>query len=267
MKTVHRKDAGRTAVPVVPVDEVSDETHSETTAPLQDRTLNKLVQLVKEMSPFLDVHGTVYCRIPGTGTKTSITWRLESEAVLSLVMFRSFSELQVLPTAAMMKQVACLVRGELWYFRPPAVPTDGPWTATLNAIKKSAEISGDFLGTSSDMLDRLREDVRDDTDVYSELPNSPDQLGLVLNRIGLLLRQEGIELYRPRRTETRRLWAWRSILREDPPDASATSDTSTSNVSSNSIGGSQGLGRPDDTSDRLTAQRRLYMANYRGERT
>jgi hypothetical protein len=227
--------------------------------------LMRLMSLVKDMGPFLDGQGTLYCRIPDPAGQPSVTWPLESEAALSVITYRSFSELGDVPSPGTLSRVISLVRGELWQKRPTVNPSDRTWDAVVKAIKKSSDIWGDFQGSASEILERLKEDSENEAAIFDQLPESPDRLGIILGRIGLLLRQEGIELYRPPRTESRRLWGWRKIVPEAARDTPDTPDGRRDEASGGSQARSAGPSRPADTPDGSSDLRSSLMAHYRGD--
>lgn len=193
-----------------------------------DNPVGRLRGLLRDLNPFLDSLGRACCRIPGRSRNGRMSWPLDSEPVLSLVTYRYFNDHAqgLIPTRAELIQAITLIRGELWALCPGDVHSDPVSDATIRVIRRAVSTRGDFLGSASEALGLLNKIVRNEPELIKQgesLPTSPDQLGILLGRIGLVLREAGIVVSRPRRTDTKRLWAWERLVPAD--DAADTLDT------------------------------------------
>jgi hypothetical protein len=98
----------------------------------------------------------------------------------------------------------------------------------LRCFLHAIEENDGRTGSAEDVLKMLRE-VKKKTHLMKaaeKLPKNPTAMGKWLVKNQLILQAHGIEVFRPPRGSTKRLWDWRKIIRDD--DAS---DTSTPEVS------------------------------------
>ena len=221
----------------------------------EDKTdpLGLLTQLIEALSPFLDSHGRAFCYIKPQGIDASdsetigIVIELDSEPVSSLLSYRFYEQHLDVPPRAVIRQALDVARGKLWatQFKQPA--TKPTWSATIKAIVLSSKSNGGFTGSSSQVRDHLRDVVCEIPDVLNELPRNANQMGVVLVRIGLLLRQHNVELFRPPRTDRERLWCWRWLIPND--DTSDTPDTPPIGVSADRNAQTRGESSGSDAPD------------------
>lgn len=211
--------------------------------------LKRLLMLIDELAPFLDSEGRVYCytRSEDEGVVTD----LDGEVALALLSYRYHATHKEVPARSEIRQALDLVRGKLWDKRPPRQSLNPMWDATSTAIEEAVRANGDFLGSAAEALKLLQKSTRTKPKIFRELPRSADQLGVVLVRIGLLLRGRNIELFRPPRRDRERLWCWRELTRDQ--DTSDTADTTSQSESEGSDRSKLEKKLLDDAHDTFTA--------------
>ena len=227
-----------------------------------DVPLQRLLDLIRDMYPFLDCQGGAYCYAKADEGAPEVITRLDGEITRSLLNYRYFVAHDQLPSRSEINQALNLTRGALWHKRPPQVALKPHWAATIRAIVKSVQINGDFLGSASKAGDLLRKVGRTDTEIITALPRSDDQLGIVLSRIGLLLRSKNIELFRPPRRDKERLWCWRLLT--PGYDTSDTTDSLSPRASGSSEGSNEDENPLDDSPDTFDDQLRTLHEIQQG---
>jgi hypothetical protein len=207
----------------------------------------RLVGLANELRPFLDAFGNAYCGIPARGNQAHTTLPLADSRVGDLLLYRYHEAFGNLPAVRQITQALALVRGCLWHSRDSHARSQP--RPVVRLISEAAKSRNSWVGSADEML-TLLENLEQEMPVLTNgesLPESPDALGVELGKCGLELRENNIELYRPKRRDIKRLWAWRALN----PDAD-TSDTM-AQASHQDVSGqtsrSAGQVRLHDTSD------------------
>ncbi len=228
--------------------------------------MKRLTDLIKKLSPFLDSHGRAYCYIKSETHEASdpelpgIVTELDGEAVFSLLSYWFDDDHLIVPSRAVIRQALDVARGKLWATQPSQSQDKPMWSATVRAIALSARTNGEFVGSAARIWTHLRDELPLKPEDLISLPKSADQMGVVLIRIGLLLRQQNIELSRPPRRDRERLWCWRLLVPDH--DTSDTPDTSTSGVSASSNG--QVCGNPCHADTPDTSERERTLSKISG---
>ncbi len=176
--------------------------------------IQRLIGLIRAFEPFLDSFGHAHCRLPARNPSARTTWKLEDPPVRDVLLVLHRAAFGTLPTSRDIDQALALIRGELWLARSKAPVNLRPGTRLILAAAATRE---SWVGSASELLTVLSQLDRD-TDTLApneELPSIPDALGIELSKCALELRGRGIELFRPRRRDKKRLWAWRALS----PDA------------------------------------------------
>ncbi len=228
-----------------------------------DTPIGILVGLVKEMEPFLDSFGVAHCVIPASNGQKR-TWRLNAPAVTDLLTYRYFSENKERPSPRDIGAAMAIVRGELWHTRSEPIIEDT--CPVLRTMCKAATIKESWMGSASELLSLLQEVSRDNDLLQNgeELPRNPDAMGIWLSKNVLTLRANGIELYRPRPTAQKRLWAWLRL--PQPNDTYGASDGQEPGVASSDNDKQANEMRSSDTCDTLTEKQREILTILKGEK-
>lgn len=226
--------------------------------------LERLLGIVRGMSPFLDTQGRPYCyATPERGEGRTVI-DLDGEVTPALMTYLYHAEHHEVPNPNEVRLALTLVRGELWSKQPPWQPRDRMWAATVTAIVQSVRDHGDFVGSAKEALDKLQQTSRTNPQVFRDLPRNADQLGVVLVRIGLALRGQNIELFRPPRRDKARLWCWRELT--PSRDTHDTPDTPTRRESGNPNGEDEGRNQRDDAPDTFTEEDKKLCQILNGAR-
>jgi hypothetical protein len=184
------------------------------------KPIDRLIALIKAMKPFQDTFGGAHCMMAAGNSDQHIVCRLDDQAVFDLLTYRYFAEHKKAPPPRDISAALAIIKGELWHTRrEPLIEDTCP---VLRAMCKAAEIKESWGGAAGELLALLQTLVRDNLLLKEgeELPASPDAMGVWLSKNALKLSGRGIELYRPKATATKRLWAWRRVSSVcDTPDA------------------------------------------------
>jgi len=226
-------------------------------------SIDKLIGLIKEMKPFQDTFGSAHCMMAAGDSDQHLVCRLDDQAVSDFVTYRYFTEFKEVPFPRDIGAALAIVKGELWHSRrEPIVEDTGP---VMRTMCKAAAIKESWIGSAGDLLNLLHTMVRDNLLLKEgeELPASPDAMGIWLSNNALRLRARGMELYRPKPTAQKRLWAWRRV--------SQANDTSDALKGQEPGVVSQDVGRQvhdtcqADTCDTLTEEQQRLLDEYKGE--
>jgi hypothetical protein len=217
-----------------------------------DEPLDRLVILVAELSPFLDSQGRAYCYVKSNTSDNQPLIGLDSEVAFSVLSYGYFVKYKQFPARSKINQARSLARGKLWVELPPQGTFNRKWAATIKAISKALLSKGDFLGSAAAARNLLNNISRSEPEICSDLPRSDDEMGIVLSRIGLLLRSHNIELFRPPRRDKERLWCWRLLT--PGHDTSDTLVTYPSQASGSSDDGKNHENPQNDASDTYSDQ-------------
>ena len=227
----------------------------------------RLIALVKELSSFLDSQGRACCFAKAEADRVGAVTDLDGEVTSALLSYRYYEKHKEVPNRSDVRQALNLVLGELWSKRPASQAKNPVWAATVRAIVRSVGRKGDFVGSAEVALKTLKDEVLKEPKepaVHADLPKSSDQMGVVLVRIGLLLRGHNIELFRPPRRERERLWCWRELTPDH--DTSDTADTRRQEESGSTAGQNQGENHRNDTPDTLAEEENILVEYLTGAR-
>lgn len=125
-----------------------------------------------------------------------------------------------------------------------------------------------WVGAAGELLTLLQTLVRDNILLLKkgeQLPKSPDAMGVWLTNNAMRLRTRGIELYRPKPTAQKRLWAWRRVSQAN--DTSDTLNGQVPGVVSSPINSQDPNTFQPDTSDTLTEEQKKLLDIYNGEQS
>ncbi len=225
-----------------------------------------LVGLLKDLKPYLDSFGRAYCGGLGRDAKGRGGWPLDSEPVVSLLTYRYLDRFKTTPPKSAMDLARMIVIGGLWEGRKPHVGNEAGSAVVVKVILKMANEGGDFLGSATDGEMALREFVKKHPDCLKPgetLPDGPDKLGIILNQIGVVLLDQGVELFRPQRKDVKRLWAWRKLRPAN--DTADTHDAEQSKVSGVASSNNTKTTGNTDATDGFTPSERLLMSTFRGD--
>lgn len=222
-----------------------------------------LVDQLKTLAPHLDSFGRAHCGNVGQSRGGRGGWPLDSEPVNTLLAYRHRLQHGLIPTKSELEQARTLVVGSLWEERGRRFEADSGLPLVVEVIISAVEEDGEFLGSAGEARTLLQNHLKKHPEKRrgaESLPRNPEQMGMALSRYGVILREHGVELSRPRRSDVKRLWAWRRL--EPLSDTPDRCDGSRKDPSESPNGRS--TKRPDgsDALDDRTARR---MALYRGE--
>lgn len=184
------------------------------TNPLED-----LLSLVHDLAPFLADSGKVYCHIRGSDKTASTLYELRHQVTRDVLLYRYRERTRDLPQRGLVDQEISIVHGQLWNERKKSTRAVH---CVTRLIAKAAEDQESWLGSATDLL-TLIEQTNQTYNILKEneqLPSNENALGILLGKLVLELRGEGLWLYRPSRKDTKRLWAWKRLT--FPDDASDT---------------------------------------------
>lgn len=225
-----------------------------------------LVELLKDMKPYLDSFGRAYCGVLGRDAKGRGGWTLDSEPVVSLLTYRYLDRFKTTPPKSAIDLARVLVIGGLWEGKKPQLGNEAGLAVLAKVIVMMADEAGDFLGSASDAEMALREFVNGHADCLKSgeaLPDGPDKLGIMLNQLGVVLLDQGVELYRPRRKDVKRLWAWRKLRTVD--DTHDGPDDKKTDVSGSTTINGTATSAETDAPKPYTPEQKLYMKAYQGD--
>lgn len=234
-------------------------------SPAGQSETGSLVELIEQLNPYLDSFGHAYCGGLGRDAKGKSGWPLDSEQVLSLITFRYHNLHSSVPSRIEIEAARRIVVGGLWDQRRIEARTPSPHSTVVKLILKHVETQGDFLGTASEAEAELREVANNHPECLLQgesLDISPTQMGVILGQMGLILRDKGVELYRPPRRDVKRLWAWRRI--SACPDTPDTPDTRPQGLSGTATGHEETTSGPHDATDTTNGEHLHLMETYHG---
>lgn len=186
--------------------------------------LESLLSLFNEMDPFLDSGGWAYLSIKDPDGVSRMVLKMEDQRVRSLLMSLYLERHKHLPAWDQVYKAMVLVHGRLLKNRKGSKSID----PTMRVFLKAASDHEGWAGSAKDVLELLRsaQKAHKVTKNTHQLPISPTAMGIWLTVHQLPLLGHGIELYRPTRRSTKRLWAWRLVTKtSDTCDASMTAVT------------------------------------------
>lgn len=192
-----------------------DEQHLKTSAD----GVEFLVALVREMNPYLDLTGTPRCRVKSDNAVDTLDFRLRDRSVRAVIGYLCKIRHGAPPSRERVAAAIDFVEGQLLSTRSPgAVLTDCPTTRCFRRLLEDEE-SGQ--GSAEEILGLLRSLAKTQRLLRGAecLPDNATAMGKWLTRSQLRLRTHGIELTRPGRRATKRLWAWQLVVPDDGCDA------------------------------------------------
>ena len=182
--------------------------------------VDRLVQLIDEMAPFLDTFGRAYCQMPHTEKAKQGQYPLNSQPPRSLLFYRYKNNHGGYPGRERVSEAIEYVEGRLLHDRKVAVvQTECP---VLRCFMRGTEDEGSGADSAAGILRWLREINRQHKllNGAEKLPKNATTMGKWLVNNVLLLRAKGIELFRPERRSAKRSWGWQKIVRDDATDTS-----------------------------------------------
>ena len=182
--------------------------------------IDKLVEMIKEMSPYLDMSGTAYCKLRADG---GVTFTLRDRRVRAYLIYRYHELHAVHPGRERVNEAIEFVEGQLLATTSPRSPLENCPVLRCLLCALQEEESG--AGSAMEILQMLREVKRKHKNLLSgteDLPDTPTAMGKWLARNQLRLRAYGIDLSRPPRGSKKRLWDWQVILASDGNDTCGT---------------------------------------------
>ncbi|MDR3622346.1 MAG: hypothetical protein P4L85_23550 [Paludisphaera borealis] len=156
------------------------------------------------MAPHLDAFGGAYCGDFGRSRGGRGSWPLDSEPVGTLLCYRHRLRHGRLPTKSELKQARTLVVGSLWEERGRRFEAGPGLPLVVEAIILAVEEGGEFLGSAGEARTLLQNHLKKHSEKRRDaesLPRNPEQMGMALSRYGVILREHGVELSRPRRSD------------------------------------------------------------------
>jgi hypothetical protein len=190
------------------------------------KVLNHLVTLVEELAPFLERSGQAYCRMPHKEKEKQAVQSLRSRSVRSLLVYRYCKEHKEPPDRDCINGAIDYCEGKLLDQRiGPTILSNCP---VLRCFLRAIDDRGDGAGSAEDILKMLRSTNHDSRLLKGaeRLPTNPTAMGLWLRNNQLILQSHGIELDRPPRGSTKRLWSWRQIIPDDDASDALRSEVS-----------------------------------------
>jgi len=183
-----------------------------------DEVIDDLASLIE--SPFLDQSGTAYCRVPSDKGGHGVVFPLRDRKVRSNLAYRYRQSRGHHAGPKHVNAAIDYVEGQLIQaWRPnPDLAASLTWRCFAGFLVD--EPSG--TKSANDILVKLREVARANCLLtgFEHLPDNATAMGKWLARHQIALRAQGIELSRPTRHSTTRLWAWQTV---EPDDAGDTS--------------------------------------------
>lgn len=232
----------------------------------RDICVERLVGLLKEMKPYLDSFGRAYCGGLGRDAKGRGGWPLDSQPVLSLLTYRHLDRHLTTPPRSAVDLARTIVVGWLWETRTTPTDAESSLPAVVKVILEMVEEAGDFVGSATEAEAQIREFSRQHPGCLradETLPDSPDKVGLVLSQVGMVLLDHGVELFRPQRKDSKRLWAWRKLRGAN--DTRDTPDAKPGDVSGSGSAQQAITSGNDDGTDTYTPAQRRWMNAYQGD--
>lgn len=189
--------------------------------------IENLVTLIEEMNPFLDCSGRAYCFMPHADATKRGMLPLRDRQVRSVLSFRHWEEHHAYPDRSRVTDAIEHFEGRLLANRiGPSVSADCP---VLRCFLLATHDEEGGSGSAEDVLRMLRlanERNRLQLNRKTKLPLNPTAMGKWLAKNQLNLQSHGIEVFRPPRGSTKRLWTWRKVITDGD-----TCDTSKLEVS------------------------------------
>lgn len=178
--------------------------------------IDKLVEMINDMSPYLDLSGTAYCNLKADG---GVIFTLRDRRVRAYLIYRYHELHAVHPGRERVNEAIEFVEGRLLATTSPKSPLENCPVLRCLLCALQEEESG--AGSAMEILNMLREVRRKHKTLLrgeEEIPDTPTAMGKWLARNQLRLRAYGIDLSRPPRGSKKRLWDWQVILASDGND-------------------------------------------------
>jgi hypothetical protein len=178
--------------------------------------IDKLVEMIKEMSPYLDMSGTAYCKLTADG---GVIFTLRDRRVRSYLIYRYHELHAVHPGRERVNEAIEFVEGQLLATTSPRSPLEN--CPVLRCLLRALQEEESGAGSAMEILQMLREVKRKHKGLLEgeeDVPDNPTAMGKWLARNQLRLRAYGIDLSRPPRGSKKRLWDWQVIHASDGND-------------------------------------------------
>lgn len=193
--------------------------------------VDRLVKLIEKLKPlFLDSSGQAYCTVGAEQQNQPLELPLRDWRVRSYLMCRYKTEHGDYARRDRVADAIDYCVGNLFDQRkePLAIAS----CPIVRCFLRLVEARGDGAGSADDLLRMLRKVATRPPRLLkggARLPKNATAMGIWLVRRHLALRAYGIELDRPPRGSTKRLWSWRQIVRNDDACDTSASVVSSSN--------------------------------------
>lgn len=180
---------------------------------------DSIVAIIETMAPYLDQSGTARCRVKSDSAADSLDFRLRERSVRAVIGYAHSTAYGSPPRKERVTEGLDFVEGKLLSTR--AACADLQACPTARCFRRLLEDDEGGQGSAEEVLILLRRVAKKHRVLRGGelLPNNAIAMGKWLARNQLRLRSYGIELSRPARRATKRLWAWEQIVPNDGDDA------------------------------------------------
>jgi hypothetical protein len=224
---------------------------NRSSTPTDWNSQERVEELLMNCEPFLSSTGKAYCYMINNQTDRRICHEIRSQDIRDIIIFRHHQQFGCIPSAKHIDQAIALVVGRLW---DDSIAVQKPLhLVTRLLLQLTAEVESG-VGSASELRDQL---VIANGYLEDGLPPNPSALGRLLTVLVMEAREVGIELHRPKRFATKRLWVWRRHTFNDANDTTMTDNVA---INQAELGQQPVAPSGDDSSDGLTVEQHLHSA-------